>query len=324
MHVFTGANGQVEYASGSDQDCAPASPARAVLAIGNFDGVHKGHQALLATAISSAQKHGCTAGAMTFEPHPVEFLKPDQPHFRLTPLKEKLHLFENIGLDLAVVMRFDRTLVKLSADDFASTYLSRALSVRHVVVGYDFYYGHKRSGDPDTLRRQGNELGFEVTVVEPQSDGGEPYSSSVIRNLLRQGQVKEAADALGHQWRVTGTVVSGAKLGSELGFPTANIELPAGTDLGHGIYAARVYVGCDRYDAAAYFGARPTVAVDAPALLEVFLLDFDGDLYGREISVEFVAHVREDRKFADVEAMKVQMLEDCQAARRAIEAASGQ
>jgi riboflavin kinase / FMN adenylyltransferase len=292
----------------------PADARGAVLAIGNFDGMHRGHQALLQATRDEARKLGRRSGAILFEPHPREFFQPEKPHFRLTPLPRKLKLLEQLGLDLAVVLPFDAALAGLAAEDFIERMLVKGLGAGHIVIGYDFRFGKGRAGDPDTLRRAGEAHGFGVTVVPQVAEAGEVFSSSAIRAELAQGDVKGAAEALGHWWRVAGRVIGGAKRGVGLGFPTANLALPASTALGHGIYAVRVYVGSERHDGAAYLGTRPMFD-DGEAILEVFLLDFDGDLYGREIEVEFIDFVRTDAKFQSVEALKEQMAKDCARAR---------
>ncbi len=293
---------------------APAAARRAVLAIGNFDGVHRGHQALLAAAQDIARKADVPAGVMLFEPHPRELFQPDKTHFRLTPLPRKLALLEAFGMDVAVVLKFDAGLASLPAETFIAEILVRDLAVSHVVIGYDFHFGKGRGGNARLLRQEGERLGFGVTEIAPVANGGAPYSSSAVRNLLSKGDVTGAAAILGHWWRVTGKVVGGARRGTGMGFPTANVHLPAGTQLGFGIYAVRVHVGDDVHDAAAYLGTRPTFDNGA-AVLEVFLFDFDGDLYGREIAVEFIAFIRGDRKFEGMEALKAQMALDCDAAR---------
>ncbi len=287
----------------------PAEARGAALAIGNFDGVHRGHQALLKTARDEAKKLGGPSGALLFEPHPREFFQPDKPHFRLTPLPRKLQLLEHYGLDLAVVLRFDAALAGLTAEAFIERVLVKGLGAGHVVIGYDFRFGKGRAGDPDTLQRAGKVHGFGVTVVPQVAEAGEVFSSGAIRAELAQGDVKGAAEALGHWWRVTGKVIGGAHRGEGLGFPTANLALPPGTVLLHGIYAVRVYVGDNRYEGAAYLGTRPMFD-DGEPILEVFLLDFHGDLYGREIEVEFIDFVRADAKFQSVETLKEQMAKD--------------
>ena len=292
----------------------PAGARGAVLAIGNFDGVHRGHQALLRAAMDEARTLGAPAGAMLFEPHPREFFQPDKPHFKITPVPRKLALLGAFGLDLAVVLRFDKALAALSPEDFIANVLVAGLGVAHVVVGYDFRFGKARAGDPELLQRAGAAHGFGVTVVAQVGQAGEVFSSSAIRAELAQGDVKGAAQMLGHWWRVPGMVIGGAKRGTGLGFPTANIALDPGTALAHGIYAVRVHLDGAVHPAAAYLGTRPTFDDGAP-ILEVFLLDFDGDLYGREIEVEFIDFVRADAKFSSADALKAQMDKDCAAAR---------
>jgi riboflavin kinase/FMN adenylyltransferase len=286
----------------------------AVLALGNFDGVHRGHQALLGAARDAGRELGAPAGVLIFEPHPREFFHPEEPHFHLTPLKRKLALFERLGLDLAIVLAFDAALAGLPADDFIADVLVQGLGVRHVVIGHDFFFGKGRTGTPGTMRAEAQRFGFGITVVEPVGEDGEVFSSSAIRLRLAQGDVKGAGRLLGSWWRVAGTVVGGAKRGAGLGFPTANVPLPRGTALGHGIYAVRVHAGPERYDGAAYLGTRPTYD-DGMPVLEVFLFDFEGDLYGRDIEVEFIDFVRADRKFDTDAALIEQMQADCDRAR---------
>jgi len=302
-------------------DSVPPAGKGAVLAIGNFDGVHRGHQALLRIAGEEALRLGVPAGVILFEPHPREFFQPDRPHFRLTPLKRKIELMEQFGLDLAVVLAFDAAMAGLSAEDFVERVIARALAARHVVIGYDFHFGKGRMGNPETMRRAAGKLGFGVTVVPQVAEGGEAFSSNAVRAGLAQGDVARAAHMLGHWWRVSGKVIGGFKRGTGLGFPTANIALPAGTALAHGIYAVRVYVADKVYSGAAYLGTRPTFDDGAP-MLEVFLLDFDGDLYGREIAVEFVAFIRADSKFDSAEALKEQIAKDCARAQSILTAAA--
>ena len=272
----------------------------AVLAIGNFDGVHRGHQALLRAASAIGRELGAPAGALMFEPHPREFFHPEEPHFHLTPLKQKLAIFDHLGLDVAVVLPFDARLAALSAEAFVDRVIVGGLGARHIVIGHDFFFGKNRGGTPETMREEAARSGFGLTVIPPVAEDGEVFSSSAIRLRLAQGDVKGAARLLGREWRVAGTVVGGAKRGTGLGFPTANIPLPRGTALSHGIYAVRVLTGDGRrHDAAAYLGTRPTYDNGMP-VLEVFLLDFDGDLYGREIEVEFVDFIRPDVGMTDL------------------------
>jgi riboflavin kinase / FMN adenylyltransferase len=287
------------------------------LAIGNFDGVHRGHQALLAMVKADAGRRGVSAGVMFFDPHPREYFQPGVPHFRLTSRAQKLRLFERCGLDVAVVLPFDAALAALSPEAFIREVLVNGIGVGHVVIGYDFNFGQARAGTPETMREAGQRLGFGVTIVQPVNDGAVAYSSSAIRAKLAAGDVAAAALALGHRWRIDGRVVGGAKRGTGLGFPTANITVPPGCGLAHGIYAARVQVGGETHLGAAYWGSRPQFDNGQP-ILEVFLLDYDGNLYGQDLSVEFVDFIRPDGKFEGLEALKLQMQADCAAARRVL------
>jgi len=298
----------------------PAEARGAVLAVGNFDGVHRGHQALVERTIAKARELGKPAGALVFEPHPREFFAPDEPHFRLTAIEEKLSLFDALGFDVAIVLRFDAALAGLDAETFIRRVLVDALKVSHVVVGYHFFFGKGRAGTPETLRAAGEKYGFGVTIVAPVAEAGDAFSSTAIRLHLAQGDIAGAARALGRWWRVHGRVVGGAKRGTGLGFPTANIPLRKGTALAHGIYAVRTYIDGTKIDGAAYLGTRPTFDNGMP-VLEVFLFDFDGDLYGREIEVEFVAHIRDDRKFDTSEELVAQMENDCAMARKILTSA---
>ena len=290
-------------------DHLPANARGAVLAIGNFDGVHRGHQALLAMTRERATALKAAAGVIIFEPHPRAVFQPDRPHFTLTALEQKLALLERYGMDVTIVLAFDTAFAGLTAADFVERVLVAGLGVRHVIVGYDFHYGRARLGTPATLTAAGRELGFGVTVVEQVADRGEIVSSSAIRAELAQGDIRSANERLGHRWRVSGRVVSGAKRGTGLGYPTANIKLARGTALAHGIYAVFVDVHGVRHQGAAYLGTRPTFD-HGEALLETFLLDFDADLYGREITLEFVDFIRPDRKFDASPDLVAQMAQD--------------
>jgi riboflavin kinase / FMN adenylyltransferase len=307
MHVFHG------------YDHIPQALRGAALAIGNFDGVHRGHQALIDRARERAQastRHGAAhlAGAMVFEPHPREFFHPERPHFRLTPLAQKLSLFERYELDLAVVIPFDQRLAAMSAEEFIEQVLVAGLGVRHVVIGYDFLFGRGRSGNAEHIRQAGAEMGFGVSIIPPVGEGGEVFSSSAIRAEIAQGDVRGAAEMLGHWWEVRGKVVGGAHIGTGIGFPTANIHLPKSTTLAHGIYAVFVGVNGRYFKGAAYLGTRPTVD-NGPPVLEVFLFDFTGNLYDREIDVAFVEYIRGDKRFEGMEAMVAQIGRDCDKAR---------
>ncbi len=290
----------------------------AVLAIGNFDGVHRGHQQVLREASAIAGREGRRSGAVVFEPHPREFFAPDTPFFRLTPLPLKLELLEALGLDQTFIIAFNPELAALSAPDFATEVVAKGLGASHVVVGHDFSYGRGRTGTTEELAALGRELGFGVDVVAPVGEGGMTFSSSRIREYLRNGEVREAAEQLGYWWRVRGRVAAGAGRGKGLGFPTLNLPLVQGQDVRHGIYAMRVAYDGLRHHAAGYVGARPTFGAGEP-VLEAYLLDFAGDLYGQDVDVEFVAFLRPDEAFATPEALAAKMHEDCARARAVLE-----
>ncbi len=226
----------------------------------------------------------------------------------------KLELLEALGLDQTFVIPFDRALASLSAQDFAAGVVAEGLGASHVVVGHDFSYGKGRTGTTAELAALGGALGFGVDVVAPVGAGGTTFSSSRIRDQLRAGEVGAAAEELGYWWRVRGRVDAGAGRGHGLGFPTLNLKLAPGQDVRHGIYAMRVDHDGRRYPAAGYVGARPTFGAGEP-VLEAYLLDFAGDLYGAEVEAEFIAFLRPDETFATPEALAEQMRLDCESAR---------
>ncbi len=296
----------------------PASlPARlrgGALAIGNFDGVHLGHRAVLDRTIAIARQAGVASLALTFEPHPRSFFRPEAPVFRLTPSPVKADLIAALGFDGMVELGFDADLAGLAPDDFVARILVGRLGARHVVVGHDFHYGRKRAGSPQSLIAEGERHGFEVTVVAPARAGDTLYSSSEARARLAEGRVEAAAEILGYPWFVRGTVLPGARRGRELGYPTANLQLAANCELRHGVYAVRVRLGETTLDGVASYGRRPQFDDGAP-LLEVYLFDFEGDLYGRELDVAFIGFLRDEARFEFVEALIRQMDEDARAAR---------
>lgn len=302
----------------TDSDPVPQSARGAVVALGNFDGVHRGHQAVLGRACGIAADSGVPVGAMTFAPHPRLYFKPTTTMFALSTEGRKQALFEAFGLDFSALLTFDRAFAELSAEEFVRQVLCARWAVSHVVVGYNFFFGKGRGGNPQRLSELGGELGVEhgfgVSVVAPASDEGEVFSSSSVRDLLRAGNVRDAADILGHWWAVSGIVEKGAQLGTTMGYPTVNVMLQAGQALHHGIYAARVIANGKRYDGAAYNGRRPTFD-NGIAKLEVFLFDFSGDLYGSDITVELIDFIRPDEAFVSAEALVEQMGEDCAQAR---------
>jgi riboflavin kinase/FMN adenylyltransferase len=310
------------------RDTTPASaiPRGAVVAMGNFDGVHLGHRAVIAAALEIGRAHGRPALALTFEPHPRRFFSPNTPQFRLTDETAKLRLLAGTGLAGAVVMTFDKMRAETTAQDFIHHDLIGRLGVSGIAVGYDFHFGKGRVGSPSLLVNEAPRLGIEVDV-QPHVDIAErPVSSSAIRMALAEGEIKEATAMLGGPWFVSGEVIHGEKRGRDLGYPTANIRLDANCGLKHGIYAVRVGRGKDqgkdqvRLDGVASFGRRPTFDNGAP-LLEVFLFDFNGDLYGETLDVAFVRAIREELKFDHVDALIRQMDDDSTKARAELTAA---
>ena len=292
----------------------------AVVAIGNFDGVHRGHRAVIAAALARAQALARPAAALTFEPHPRAFFRPDEPLFRLTDERAKLRLLAATGLAGAIVLRFDAALARLSAEDFVARILVDRFAVAGVAIGFDFHFGLNRTGSPDYLAAQGAKLGFAVDVVPRFDDAGRPVRSGPIRAALAAGRVGEASELLGYPWFVSAEVVHGEKRGRELGYPTANLRLSPGCGLAHGIYAVRVGIGGRRYDGVASFGRRPMFD-QGTVLLEVFLFDFSGDLYGKVIDVAFIDWIRPELTFDSVAALVRRMDEDSRLARAALASA---
>jgi len=308
------------------RDTTPASaiPKGAVVAMGNFDGVHLGHRAVIGAALRMGRAHGKPALAVTFEPHPRSFFSPNSPQFRLTTETNKLRLLAGTGLAGAVVMTFDKVRAGTSAQDFIHHDLIERLGISGIAVGYDFHFGKGRVGSPSLLVAEAPRLGIEVDVQAHVDIDERPVSSTAIRMALAEGQIGDATAMLGGPWFVTGTVIHGEKRGRDLGFPTANIRLDKNCELKHGIYAVRVGHGQGkdqvRFDAVASFGRRPTFDNGAP-LLEVFLFDFNGELYGAELDVAFISFIRDELKFDSVDALVKRMNEDSARARADLAAA---
>jgi riboflavin kinase/FMN adenylyltransferase len=302
----------------------------AVVAIGNFDGVHRGHRALIGEARAVANRLGAPLGVVTFEPHPLQVLRPEAAPPRLTPLRRKAILLEGLGVARLFALTFDQTMRQKSPEGFVHDVLAGGLAVRHVVVGYDFRFGHKAMGDAARLQALGDEYGFGVTTVEPVAWRGEVCSSSRVRKLLLAGEVGAAAELLAAPFTVEGRVVGGARRGRELGYPTANLRpnrpgRAGGTLLWPpaGIYAVRArYEEGGRtleVDGAASLGVRPTFDDQSELLLEVHLLDGSPDLYGKRLCCAFIERLRDEERFSSVEALKAQMADDCARAREVLE-----
>lgn len=303
----------------TDDVTLPANLARPVVAIGNFDGLHRGHRAVLEAASRMAGQMGRPAALLTFEPHPASIFRPGTPLFRLTTPQIKAHLAGRMGLDGTLVLPFDTDLAALSAESFLDDILLKRLGVSGLAVGHDFHFGKGRGGSPALLAAWGAANNVPVAVVEPVKSGEAPVSSSAIRAALAQGDIGAANAALGYRWFVRATIAHGDKRGRELGYPTANMILSPDCGLRHGIYAVRISVNGALHDGIASFGRRPTFDDGAPRL-ETFIFDFSGDIYGLSADVEFIAFIREELKFDDVASLIVQMDSDCLAAKAALAA----
>jgi len=286
----------------------------AVLAIGNFDGVHLGHRAVLRTAMERAHAAGKPAAALTFEPHPRRYFQPDAPSFRLSSEAAKLRLLAATGLDGAVVLSFNKDLADLTAPRFVEEFLLSRIGVSGVVVGFNFQFGKGRQGTIDFLKTEGSRRGFSVDVVEPFELNGERVSSGAVREALAAGDINRATALLGQPWFVTAQVVHGDKRGRELGFPTANLRLGPECGLRHGIYAVRASVGGTLYEGVASFGRRPMFDNGA-VLLEVFLFDFKGDLYGTVMDVALIGWIRPEMTFDSVDDLVRRMDDDVRRAK---------
>jgi riboflavin kinase/FMN adenylyltransferase len=300
----------------------PSGRRGSALAIGNFDGVHRGHRAVIGTAGALARAAGCPHGVMTFEPHPRSLFKADDPPFRLSPFRIKARHIEAMGVDFLFLQHFDLAFAKISAEEFVERILVAEMGVGHVVVGCDFVFGHKRGGDVRYLTNAGLALGFEVTCVPPIKDEtGKTHSSTAIREALTAGRPAEAARLLGRFWEIEGRVEHGDGRGKKIGFPTANIHLDEYLRPANGVYAIRA--GIDNgertiwRDGVANYGRRPTFAA-SESVLEAHIFDFSEDLYGRHLRVALVEHLRPEQKFDGIDALKAQIAADCAQAREAL------
>ncbi len=291
----------------------------ASVAIGNFDGVHLGHRAVIEQTRKVAKENGSPLGILTFEPHPREYFAPDAPAFRLMNAEAKLHRLEKLGVEILYQLNFNAALSGLTAEQFASDVISKGLGLKHVVVGADFCFGKGRMGTAATMVELGRKYGFGVTIAELVSDNGEIFSSTAIRKALSEGRPEDAKRMLGHWHRIDAEVINGDQRGRELGYPTANLSLDGLHLPKFGVYAVLVDVldgpHKGRYHGAASIGMRPTFGVNIPNL-EVYIFDFSGDIYGAEISVALVAFQRPEEKYDSLEALIKQMDADCVESRR--------
>ncbi len=288
----------------------------AAVAIGNFDGVHAGHRALIARACELGASHGVRSAALTFDPHPSELLSPHTAPAKLTSLERRLELMADAGLDAVVVEPFTRDLAALAPDAFIDRVVIGSLQARAIIVGYDFNYGAGRAGSPEALRAHGDRAGIEVAIVDPVEVAGEVASSTKVRAYLKAGDLAGAERLLGRRWDVDGIVVHGAKRGRAIGVPTANIAPTSDLPVVPGIYAVTLAVeGGPPLPAVASLGTNPTFVEGGRLVLEVHVLDWDGDLYDRCVRTTFVAWLRPEQKFDSVDALIAQIRRDIADAR---------
>ena len=286
----------------------PVTPqASCALAIGNFDGMHLGHQALLQTLIQTAKAQDLVPAVMTFEPHPRELFMPDNAPSRLCSLREKLEYFANAGVARVYVCAFNQRFAKVKAEDFMQRILRKSLHAETILVGEDFRFGAKRAGSTQDFVQ----AGFQLIKLPQVNLDGERVSSTRVRSALAHGQLDEAAALLGRPYSISGKVVHGAQRGRQLGFPTANVHMRHERPALTGVYAVKL----DGLHAVANLGVRPTIAGVPKLSLEVHVLDFNADLYGRHVHVEFLHKIREEMKFDGLDALKAQIAKDVETAR---------
>jgi riboflavin kinase/FMN adenylyltransferase len=290
-------------------------PPETAIAVGSFDGLHRGHRELLARVGDEAHARALTPAVLTFEPLPREYFAPREAPARLSSLGEKLAALPSTGVEIAYVQRFNREFAALEPDEFARLLRERH-GVRWIIVGEDFRYGARRAGDVERLRRSGRALGFEVAVLPPVADGAQRISSTRVREALAAGRLDEAERLLGRRYSICGRVVHGAKRGRDLGFPTANVRLGRPKAALAGIFAVKCFGAATRgLEGVASLGINPAVQQYGPATLEAFLFDFSGDLYGRRLTIEFVKKLRDEAHFASLDELAAQIQRDCDDAR---------
>lgn len=288
-----------------------------VATIGNFDGVHLGHQAVFAALTERAHKAGLPSLVITFEPQPMEFFLPDQAPARLTKLREKLAAIDDCNIDRVLLIRFDAAFAAVDARDFVQTVLVDKLGIEHLYVGDDFRFGQQRAGDFQLLQSMGAEQGFGVESLDTVADAGERVSSTRIRDALRVGDLAEAERCLGRRYRICGHVGHGHKRGRTIGFPTMNVPLMRRSIPIRGVFAVEVLSIVDKpLPGVANIGNRPTLEGDDRFLLEVHLFDFDGEVYGHHVEVDFVERIRDERKFDSFDALREQIQRDVVQARK--------
>jgi len=298
-----------------DWQSLPGEWTGGVVALGNFDGVHRGHQALIARAQAEARTLEAPLVVLTFEPHPRHYFVPDTGPFRLTLPPAKVRLLAECGVQAVLAQRFDPGFAAITAQAFVDNVLLQGMGARHVVCGYDFTFGARRSGNVERLREMAAERALGVTVLDPVTHEGEIYSSTRIREALRAGWASEASELLGHHWEIEGAVEKGDQRGRTIGFPTANVALGEHLRPRFGVYAVRALVDGGWRNGVANLGKRPTVG-KLQENFEVHLFDFSGDIYGQVLRVQLVDFIRPEMKFSGLDALKAQIAADGEAARR--------
>jgi len=295
----------------------------AVYALGNFDGVHLGHQKVIGKAAAIAGELGVPLGVLVFEPHPQQFFFPDRPFFRLTPFRAKARLLDRLGVDILAALPFDEKMSRRLAPEFVHDVLIDGFHAVHVVAGYDFRFGKGRGGDAAALSYMGEMEGFGVSIVDEVQEAGVTFSSTRIRELLAKGDPRGAAKLLGHWWTVETHIKQGDQRGRTIGFPTANLPLEDHVEPALGVYAVKIefedgpHKGV--YDGVANVGRRPTFDKQ-DVLLEVHIFDFEGDLYGAHAAVSFIEYLRPERKFDGLDSLKAQIAKDSERAREVLAA----
>lgn len=288
----------------------------ASVALGNFDGVHRGHQKVIALAADAARTTGAPLGVISFEPHPRRIFQPDAPAFRLMTPDQLARTLEGLGVDIFYVLPFDTEMEHMGDRDFAAGVLHDGLGVRHVAVGFDISFGKNRTGSPEAMRQYGDELGFGVSVAQAVGDSGSKFSSTAVRTALREGHPEIAAQILGRPFAIQGMVEHGRQLGRTLGFPTANVALADYVTPRLGVYATRTRLPDGRQIAGvANIGVNPTIEGEIAPRLEVWLFDFDEDIYDQVIETDLVTFLRDEAKFDGLAAMTAQVMADAAQAR---------
>ena len=290
----------------------PEDAKGAVIAIDNFDGVHRGHQVLLNKAITIAREKGKLFGVLTFEPHPRALFRPDDPPFRITPAALKAERLRTCGVDILFSLPFDWNFASQSAENFIETVISNGIAPAHIIIGYDFCFGQLRKGQPEDFIK----AGFETTIIDEIAEADEKLSSSRIRAALRHGKITEANALLGWDWEIRGKVVKGDQRGRELGYPTANVGLGDTTHPAYGVYATLVRIEGENEwrPSATNIGIRPMFEVPE-ALVETFIFDFDREIYGKTLHIKPVKRLRGEAKFDSLDALITQMEKDCEQAK---------